>query len=359
MTPASPSPPSPVRWTALIAGGLFALLVYAIFFRDIPGPPNLDIRGTSMGTSYQVKVAGSPLLQEDVSALRKEIEASLRSVNQAMSTYVPESEISRFNAHAEPSPFEASMPFVRVAWYALELARLSEGAFDPTLGPVINLWGFGHADVDPEPPDPEAIREALSRTGAEDLVVVDGNHLGKRRPDIELNLSAVAKGFAVDQISDLLTGHGLTNSYVEIGGEIVVRGNNPDGIPWRIGIELPRPDALPGEHLVEIVRPGNRAIATSGDYRNFRLDESGRRRSHLIDPRTGTPIDHNLASVSVVATTCMAADGLATALMVMGADKGLRWIETQPHAEALFVVRNPDGRFGVVQSSGFDAYRTE
>jgi thiamine biosynthesis lipoprotein len=246
-----------------------------------------------------------------------------------------------------------------VTWYALELSQLSHGAFDPTLGPVIDLWGFGSAEPPDGEPAPEEVAKALARTGADLVEVVDGLHLAKKRPDVELNLSAVVEGFALDGLSLLLADHGLTNTYAEIGGEIVVRGVNPQGTPWRIGVDLPEPGSYPGEHIVRVVTPGDKAIATSGDYRNYRVDTAGRRRSHLINPATGFPIDHRLASVSVIASSCMAADGIATTLMIMGDEAGMAWIATQPHAEALFIIRNDAGEFDVRQSTGFDAYLAE
>lgn len=366
MTDAAPSRPHPFRRTAPAAAVLAAFFIYTYFVREVPGPDALDIRGATMGTTYQVRAAGSTLSVKDVADLRMEIERYLDVINQAMSTYLPDSEISRFNAHRQPTPFEVSADLVRVTWYALELSRLSNGAFDPTMGPLIDLWGFGHSPPPESPPDPQAVEQARARTGAHLVEVVDGRHLAKARPDVEMNLSAAAKGFAVDGVSLLLADRGLTNTYVEIGGEIVVRGTNPEGLPWRIGVELPQPGAFPGEHIVRVVTPGNQAVAGSGDYRNYHVDDAGRRRSHLIDPVTGYPIDHRLASVSVIAPNCMAADGIATALMIMGPESGPTWIESMPNAEALFVIRmsggddkSADGDFEIRTSSGFEAYLAE
>ena len=356
-----PTKPKPVniRKTIFLAGLLITFFVYTAYIRDTPGPEKLALRGETMGTYYQVKVANSPLTQKQGVALRDDISGYLREFNAAMSTYLPDSEISTFNESASIEPFPVSPEFARVAWYSLQLSGQTGGAFDPTLDPLINLWGFGHQGSRDETPSPDAIAAAHQKCGYEHLSVPDATHLVKDLPGLQLNLSAVAKGAAVDGLSLLLLDEGLTNTYVDIGGEIAVRGTNPDGIAWRIGVDLPDPESTLGESIVQILSLSNRAVASSGDYRNFRIDENGVRLSHLIDPRTGAPVANDVAGATVVGPNCMAADGMATALMILGAEEGLAYIETVPDVEALVVTRSPDGDFIELPSSGFNAYIAE
>ena len=235
---------------------------------------------------------------------------------------------------------------------ASALSHATAGAFDPTLNPLINLWGFGNEGHLKLLPSSEDVTEALAQCGIEHLHFSPGPAIRKTISNLQLNLSAIAKGYAVDTLSELFWEYGLTNTYVEIGGEIRVNGHNRDGRPWRIGIDLPADNASPGKAIAGVFALRNRAVATSGDYRNYFEDSNGHRRSHLIDPRTGTLISYRLASVSVIATNCMIADGIATALMVMGEEQGLPWVEDHDHVEALFISRETDDTFRHVQSTG-------
>ncbi len=257
-----PTKPKPVniRKTIFLAGLLITFFVYTAYIRDTPGPEKLALRGETMGTYYQVKVANSPLTQKQGVALRDDISGYLREFNAAMSTYLPDSEISTFNESASIEPFPVSPEFARVAWYSLQLSGQTGGAFDPTLDPLINLWGFGHEGSRDETPSPDAIAAAHQKCGYQHLSVPDATHLVKDLPGLQLNLSAVAKGAAVDGLSLLLLDEGLTNTYVDIGGEIAVRGSNPDGIAWRIGIDLPDTVDL----LVTETEPGVRGDTVSG-----------------------------------------------------------------------------------------------
>jgi thiamine biosynthesis lipoprotein len=270
-----------------------------------------------------------------------------------MSHYQPDSELSRFNRAESTNPLAVSAGFARVVRFALELHERSGGVFDPTLGPLIDLWGFGAPGPVKEVPSGEDIAEALTLVGARHLSITSDGRLRKDIPGLHLNLSAVAKGSGVDEAARVIREHGFSNVFVEIGGEVVTFGHNAEGQPWRIGVDAPRPDALPGEELETILHLSGLAVATSGDYRNYFVDRQGTRYAHILDPRTGRPIQHNLASVSVVAPDCMTADGLATALFVMGVEEGMKWLETWPGIGALFIVREADGRFVCRPSPGF------
>ena len=296
--------------------------------------------GATMGTTYTVKVvapAGADSLSGGRAAVAAAITARLDEVDRKMSTYRADSEVSRFNRHSSDAPFAISPGTAAVLAVALRISRETGGAFDPTVGPLVDAWGFGPGDADgrPDGPPPEAVARLRERVGHEWVELPPGGGaLRKLRPDVALDLSAVAKGYAVDRVAEALVGLGLANYMVEVGGEVRVAGRNAAGTPWRIGIEQPWAGARRVERVASL--PGG-AMATSGDYRNFR-QLGDRRRSHLIDPRTGYPIEHELASVSVVCDNCLEADGYATALMVLGPEEGFEFARARGMA-ALFLVR--------------------
>lgn len=337
---------------------LWVLSVLIVFFvylslRDTPGPRHPSWQGQTMGTLYSIRLADSTLTTKQLKELQAQVDDLLIAFNRQMSHYDPESELSRFNASTSAAPFTVSPSFARVTRFALWLNNRSRGLFDPTLGPLIRLWGFGPGGRILHAPDDAAIAQARNKTGARFLRVIGNDRLQKDIPELELNLSAVAKGAGVDEVARFIMDRGATNVFVEIGGEVVAYGHNAKGQPWRVGIETPRPDALPGEAIELVIELSGKAIATSGDYRNYFEDENGRRFSHILNPTTGRPIEHNLASVSVIAPDCMTADGLATTLFVMGLDEGMPLVESWPDAEALFITRESDGTFKHTASAGF------
>ncbi|HOW98377.1 MAG TPA: FAD:protein FMN transferase [Kiritimatiellia bacterium] len=336
---------------------LAVILAFAAFTwrRDPPGPKNPSWAGETMGTLYSIKLADSPLGQGALRELQAEVDRCLVEVNREMSHYQPDSELSQFNRHESAEPFPVSPGFASVVRFALELNRRSGGVFDPTLGPLIDLWGFGAPGHVSEPPSPAQVEEARARIGGQHLSVTPAGQLVKGIPSLRLNLGAVAKGYGVDEVARVIRANGISNLFVEIGGEVVTAGHNAEGQAWRIGVDAPRPDALPGQELETILHLSGLAVATSGDYRNYFVDGAGMRFTHILDPRTGRPIQHNLASVSVVAPDCMTADGLATTLFVMGAEEGMKWIGSWPGVEALFILREPDGRFVCRPTPGFVA----
>jgi FAD:protein FMN transferase len=307
-------------------------------------------QGETMGTSYSFKI-GTPMKKREFEQLCTRIEETLKEVNRQMSTWDASSEISRFNALTNSQPMTVSAPFYSVIEASLALSKNSKGAFDPTLNPLLNLWGFGHASdwSDRQIPAPDRIEAVRAQTGWQKLIATNQT-LRKTIPELQLDLGAIAKGYGVDQLAADLRAAGITHFFAEIGGEVVVSGLNREKNPWRIGINDPRRpfDGTPYERL----HLTNGAIATSGNYFNF-IEQDGRIYSHILDPRTGNAIYTDLASVTVYAPTCMEADGIATALMVMGSEEGLRWVENQPHVEALFLSRLEDGSILEKFSSGF------
>ena len=314
-----------------------------------PARPSVRIEGGTMGTYYLVTLAGVELSSVEEARIREIIEQELRAVNAAMSTYIPDSEISRFNRWDSDEPFPISDRFREVMRASFDLYESMDRVMDPTVGPLVNLWGFGEAGEKEEEPEAEALAAARDVVGLHKLELT-GAGLRRLVPGVQLNLSAIAKGYGVDRLLSLLTAEGFVDVYVEIGGDLAVRGRNPQGRPWRIGIQVPEPDSWDDVELILGLDYG--AIATSGDYRNFR-DQAEGRIHHILDPRTGRPARSSLASVSVYAADCMTADGIATGLFVLGTEAGLAWVEGRPGVEALFIERLPNGRFRHHQSSGF------
>jgi len=260
-----------------------------------------------------------------------------------MSHYLEDSEISRLNRLSEAGPFPISPETLEVLQHALEISSTSGGAFDITVGPLVDAWGFGPSGRVAHAPSEAEIEHLLEATGWEGLQVDrSSSTVTKARPELRIDLSAIAKGFAVDQVADALDGEGVHRYMVEIGGEIRTRGRNAQEQAWRIGIERP----VPGDKVIDLIVPlSDLAIATSGDYRNY-YEVDGKRISHTIDPRTGRPITHNVASVSVVSPVCVRADAYATGLLVLGSegfdlaeDLGLAAYFLQRDKEDVFVGR--------------------
>ncbi len=297
---------------------------------------SLTFSGPTMGTSYSVSLAGLPPGHE-----RRDLAAGiagiLGDVDARMSNWRADSEVSRFN-RAPVGAWTAISPDTRtVVEAAVKVGRLTDSAFDPTIGPLVDLWGFGPAPSDGVP---AARRIAALRewVGLRHLRLQQaGNAVAKAEPELEINLSGIAKGFAVDRLAAYLEAADCRSYLVEVGGELRAKGHSPRGRPWRIGVE--KPDARhKAVHRTVSLEQG--AIATSGNYRNF-FQAEGTLFSHIIDPRSGAPVEHGLASVTVIAPTTMEADALSTALMVLGPEAGAELAERLGLA-ALFVVK--DGR---------------
>lgn len=295
-----------------------------------------SLQGKTMGTTWSVVVVTTSAEQSRAAvALQPRIEALLERVNDLMSTYRPQSELSRFNRHASTEPFPVSPETALVVRRALEIGEATGGAFDATLGPVIDLWGFDDQGRREAPPSDEELAKARARVGLE-KVRVEGDALVKTQPDVDLNLSGIAKGYGVDVVHALVREAGFTDVLVDIGGEVRASGRNVGGDAWRLGVNVPRSGADP-EAVLVVVPVDDAALATSGDYRNF-FEAGGRRYSHIIDPTTGAPVTHQLVSVSVLAKDATTADALATAGLVLGEEKTRQVLaERFPGVEALFV----------------------
>jgi thiamine biosynthesis lipoprotein len=298
----------------------------------------LALQGSTMGTSYSVQLVAPPA-GLDTESLGQGIEAVLEEVNALMSTYRPDSELSRFNASASTDWFDCSAELIKVLAVALQVSDASDGAFDVTVGPLVNLWGFGPEVKPSELPGQAAIDAARARTGYRLLELRESPPaLRKARPDLYVDLSAIAKGYGVDRVAELLEGQGIANALVEIGGELRAHGVNGQGEPWRIAVERPLADGP--RRVFRVVGLRDNGMATSGDYRNF-FELDGKRYSHTIDPATGRPVQHPLVSVTVLDGEAMVADAWATALLVLGPERGLALAESLGLA-ALLVSRDGD-----------------
>ncbi|MBU2869271.1 FAD:protein FMN transferase [Colwellia sp. E2M01] len=298
------------------------------------------LQGRTMGTTYNIKVVTT---EEEIIALKlqQKIDAALQQVNQEMSTYLPNSEISLFNKSSSTEAVTVSPGFARVLKESIRLGKLSQGKLDITVGPLVNLWGFGPEQRPEKIPSDELLSTTKQRIGL-DKLILEGDQLSKKTPDLYIDLSTIAKGYGVDVVAELIEENGFTNYLVEIGGEMRLKGVKHTGELWAIAIEKPILDPSGVERAIhQVVIPKDNAVATSGDYRNY-FEVEGMRFSHIIDPDTGKPINHNLVSVTVIDPSSMTADGLSTTLMVMGMEQGMRFAIENDIA-ALFIAKTDDG----------------
>jgi len=275
--------------------------------------------GSTMGTTYSIKIVNSysSLLKEN---FQMKIDSLLYKVNMQMSTYIKDSEISLFNSFADTNWFSVSGELAQLIHYANEVAANTNYTYDITIGPVVNLWGFGPNTNSVEIPSDERILQTKKLTGI-DKIIVDtaSSKIKKTKPDIYCDLSSIAKGYGVDKVGLMLEEHGFNDYMVEIGGEVRTKGRNSKNGNWKIGISSPNSNGLQ-----KVVSISGVSVATSGDYLNY-FENEGVRYSHLIDPRIGKPITHNLASVTVIADECSTADAFATAINVLGPDDGYKF----------------------------------
>jgi thiamine biosynthesis lipoprotein len=305
--------------------------------------------GKTMGTTYHIKVIAG--WYKSTGMLPEKIEARLNEINQSMSVFRKDSEISRFNnlkAVGEKLPI--SDDFYRVMVLAATLYEWTDHAWDGTVMPLVNLWGFGNRGTQHTLPDPKALSEARQWVGFNHILVGEDRSLTKNMEKVTLDLGSIAKGFGVDAVAQLIRENGFSNFIVEIGGEVFAAGVRKDGNPWRVGINRPEKDAPPTQ-VYRSLPLQEQALATSGDYRNF-FEIDGLRYSHVMDPATGYPVANGVVSASVLADNCTIADGLATAIMVMGHEKSLELVNRLPGIECFIVVREPDGTFTDYASAG-------
>jgi len=306
------------------------------------------LQGRTMGTTYNIKI----IVENDsvnIAALKKDIELALFNVNQEMSTYIDDSELSRFNQLSSKESVTISNGLTRVIKEAVRLGNITNGSLDVTVGPLVNLWGFGPEYHLENVPSDELLEQTKSKVGIQHINL-NGNELSKNIEMLYIDLSTIAKGYGVDLIAELIEQKGIQNYLVEIGGEMRVKGFKHTGELWHVAIEKP----VSNERAVQqVIVPKDNAVATSGDYRNY-FESNGQRFSHIINPATGKPINHNLVSVTVIHPSSMTADGLSTAMMVMGEQDALAF--ANEHDIAAYFISKSDNGFVEQSTVKFSQY---
>ena len=295
-------------------------------------------QGEIFGTTYHVRYNSTQNLD-------KEIEQELFRVDTIFSLFKENSLLSRFNRGEDKG--KGNTLFAEVIKLSLEISNETEGAFDITVAPLVNAWGFGFKNK--QPLSNKQVDSLQKLVGYQHLSF-NGKELTKDIPNLQIDCGAIAKGYAVDRIAKLLSDKGCQNYMVEIGGEVVVKGNNDKGEKWKIGINKPTQHALPTEEdLQTLLSLTNCGIATSGNYRNFYIKD-GKKYAHSIDPKTGYPVQHSLLSATVISQSCAKSDALATAFMVMGLDKAKAFVETHKDIQVYFIYADEKGNYQVWMS---------
>ena len=316
-------------------------------------PSQIELSGFTMGTAYNIKIVPEKDRVLSKKLIKQNIDSVLISVNYQMSTYLFDSEITQFNNHESTTPFTVSNDFSLVVERALHWSKLTDGAFDITIVPLLYLWGFGPgqaSELGDIFPEEHAVQKRRTHVGYEKLTT-NKYYLKKKDPFIKIDLNAIAKGFGVDAVYSFLESIGMNNIMVEIGGEVRTKGENRKNEPWMIAVETPDLESAGSKTISWALPLESKAMATSGDYRNY-YEIDGIRYSHEIDPRTGYPVQTGVASATVVATNCMDADALATALIIMGAESGLQFIEKLDGVEAFLILREGNDNYRTIKSSG-------
>ncbi len=308
------------------------------------------ISGKTMGTFYTIKFISRK--KESLSLWKKKVDTRLKEVNKKLSMYDPKSELSLFNRHEINKPVNISPDFFSILVTAKKIYHLTGRSWDGTVKPLVDLWGFGTKKRTGTVPGLDTITLALSKTGFNHIDLKEPHTIVKRRA-VTLDLGSIAKGYGVDAVATLFTSSGIQDFLVEIGGELYASGKNLNGQSWSVGISRPDKDYA-HQGLYKIIRLNNQAIATSGNYRNF-FEMNGQTFSHIIDPTTGYPATSQIVSTSVISKDCTFADGLATALMIMDVQEGLKLVNRLEHTECL-IIQKKDQTLVNHTSENFDAF---
>ncbi|MCG9731125.1 FAD:protein FMN transferase [Shewanella sp. Isolate13] len=302
-----------------------------------------------MGNTYRVIWVGDHKDVEHMIDIRNQVEEHLTEVNKSMSTWDRHSELSLINHSTQTNNIKLSPVLTKVVTEAIRLGELTKGTLDVTVDPLVQLWGFGANSQAPTKPSMDEIKQAMTKVGI-GKITINGHQLTREHNEVRINLSAIAKGYAVDAIAEVLKKNDINNFLIDIGGEVKVSGTKRNQ-PWVVGIEKPAADAASPMVALELT---DKAIATSGDYRNY-FKQDGQHISHIIDPKTGQPTPHQVVSTTVIHDSCMTADGLATALMIMPIKDSLALAErmTLP----VMIIENHSNELVIHESSAFKQYR--
>lgn len=315
-------------------------------------PSGFVIAGSGLGTTYHIKLLLPAASEQPFpkNTLQDQVDAVIDQLDRSMSTYKPDSELNQLNRHPVGQSFAASPELLEVLLLARQIYTVTDGAFDPTVGPLVDLWGFGPNITNDRVPAEAEITVLSARVGFDSIDIDRAGAAVSKTADVALDLSAIAKGYVVDRLAELLLELGVDNFMVEVGGELRLSGSNASGQPWKIAVEVP---ALVQGNIQRVLLLTGTGLATSGDYRNY-FEREGVRYSHTIDPRNGYPITHNLASVTVLASTAAEADAFATGFMVLGKAETLRIAEAQG-LPVFLLVKDADG-FKEYYTSNFKPY---
>ena len=332
---------------------VFFLFIAALFISCEESGTYNDISGPAMGTTYTVRLVPKRGLTANANLIKTKIDSTLESINDQMSTYVINSDISLFNKIRKNAAIVISNDFKEVILSSIYWSEKSSGAFDITSLPLTTVWKKGRKDREYEekwePPSGLDIITAKDKVGFKEIKLSQ-NSLIKAFKGQQIDVNAIAKGWGVDHIFNLVESFGYNNFMVEIGGEVRVSGKNIQNKAWQIGVDYPLINTVPGENIIGIVSLTDNSMATSGNYRNF-YEHNSKKYSHIIDPRTGSAIESKIASVTVVAKLCMDADAVATALNVMSLEAGKEMVEKNDKLEAFWIL-SENGKFRTVQSAG-------
>ncbi|MFO8054196.1 MAG: FAD:protein FMN transferase [Bacteroidales bacterium] len=326
---------------------LFIVIAWFSMSCNDPQPENIQLSGETQGTYYFISY-----YDEQGRNFKSEVDSLLDGYMQSVSVYQEHSVISRFNRNEEDLVQDDI--FRKNIKMALEIAEVSGGAFDPTVAPLVDAWGFG---ADERENTDSLYIDSLRRWVGYESLEFSGGKLRKKHPETQVNFNAIAKGYAVDLVSEFLADNDIENYLVDIGGEVKTGGRKPGGKKWSVGIEKPAENKMSERTVEVVIEPENLAVATSGSYRRY-YEKEGNIYSHTINPRTGRPVEHNLLSVSVVTESCAAADAWATAFMVMGTDSTIEFIEHNPQLDlqVFLIYADEERKFQTVQSDGFEQY---
>jgi FAD:protein FMN transferase len=321
---------------------LLAITLFQVSCRNEPSFKIIRLMGETQGTYYSV----SYVLPDSIN-YQLQIDSLLHRFDSSVSTYKPNSIISRLNGN--DTSLVADETYLRIFRRAIEVSEATSGAFDITVGPLVNAWGFGFEGR--MKVDQHIVDSLLPLIGFKKVRLEKGK-LFKEDPRIRIDFNAIAQGYAVDVVSGFLESKGINAYLIDIGGEVFAKGRKPGGEQWNVGIEKPAANMDDEREVEDIVGLENMALSTSGNYRKF-YEENGVRYSHTIDPSTGYPVKHSLLSVSVLATDCMTADAYATAFMVMGLDKAKQYLSSHKGLDAYFISSGTDGKMDVFYTDGF------
>ncbi|MFL2988992.1 FAD:protein FMN transferase [bacterium] len=322
---------------------LFVLFIWLFVFFVIPSKNLISITGSTMGTTYEVKI--SDRASQSIDLISKDIDSILNLINQSMSTYIENSEISVINNDTlQNKVFKITEDFEYVLNKSLDYYILTEGAFDVTVRPLLKLWGF-KGEVIYRVPEPDLIKQTLKYIGS-DNIIVKSNRFSKKNPKLQLDFGAIAKGYAVDKISSYLIDSGFKIHYVEIGGEVVCKGKD-----WNIQIAYPE---FLSEKGFKVITLNNKAVATSGTY-NQTIEIEDQEYSHIFDSRVGMPVKNNIVSVTVISDKCIDTDALSTSLKVIGKEDGLKLVNSLKQTECMFILKE-SGVLKDYYSNGFSNF---